>query len=112
MSDKWEWFGYAQHLIVARSCHFHLATRINGRYLVSTVGDYRPGDKSKMESIGSNEGDYFETFVFNCTSKMDSCGCCPEIESYEELDGRRSSYAWDAQRIHLEYCEKYSKEQS
>lgn len=57
-ANEWLWFGEPGHLAVARKCLYHMHTHI-GHYCVSTVGDYRPNQKSNdAETIGSRENDY------------------------------------------------------
>ena len=43
MKSEWIWMGHAGHLCVASRCRFHLNTYVNG-YIVSTVGEYWPGE--------------------------------------------------------------------
>jgi hypothetical protein len=39
---KLEWFGHAAHFICGKDCRFHMATVVNGKWLVSTVGELWP----------------------------------------------------------------------
>lgn len=105
-SDKWEWFGYAGHLIVGSDCRFHLVTKV-GDYIVSSVGDYRPdGDGKPMRTIGGGDDSFFETYVFVFGSYED-CGC-PTPKSWGEIDGQRYATHEEAHKGHLEFCRKYA----
>ena len=105
-ADQWRWFGYPAHFIGAADCHFHLATQV-GKFLVSTVGDHRPGDKTtNRQEIGHER--YFETFVFRVDGQRE-CGC-PDMDC-TELDTR--GYGNDAQCQelndgHLAMCRKWA----
>ena len=105
---EWKWFGYPGHLICANSCRFRLCTQV-GDYLISTVGDYYYQDKRK--TIGADKDSFFETYVFKAGSVCSEpdCGCGqPTLADGCEIDGVRDRTAGDAQRSHLEYCEKYA----
>lgn len=97
--------GHQAHLIV--KCDFHLATAINGQYIVSTVGDYFGPDK-KRESIGAGEDAFFETFVFPARPNTDDT-CCPFVVSdWMEIDAQRYATGEEAHQGHIEFCTKYS----
>ena len=106
--ENWKWFGFPGHLCVAHKCRFSLCTQV-GDYLVSTVGDYYYNDK--RETIGAGEDSFFETYVFKtgevCSEK--DCGCgLPGLDG-GEIDGVRAATAGEAQKTHLEFCEKYAE---
>jgi len=44
-----------------------------GRYLVSTVGDYRPRDSEKAEELGYQR--LYETMVFKASKPCQEEGC-------------------------------------
>jgi hypothetical protein len=52
--SEWRWFGSPGHFICARDCRFHLCTQI-GAVLVSTVGEYFPGE-SVREILANSRG--------------------------------------------------------
>lgn len=56
--------GMPGHFIGAVNCCFHLTTRVNGKWLVSSVGCYHPGGikTNQPEEIGLDR--LFETMVF------------------------------------------------
>lgn len=65
MSKNWLWCGYPHHFIGGDKCAFSLATWVaDGRWLVSTIGDYRP--HGTAVSLGADGDDMFETMVFEC----------------------------------------------
>ena len=104
--EKWKWYGDAAHFICADRCLFHLSTRI-GKYIVSTVGDYRPnGAEKPQETIGAGKDSFYETYVFEA-DKNHECGC-PNIKP-SEIDGERWADHTDANKGHLKYCRKYAK---
>ena len=108
--SQWKWFGYAGHLCVSDQCLFTMATQV-GNYLISTVGDYRRYHRGDMAPLGSGREDFFETAVFPAghVCNMSGCGCeMPDIGG-GELDMERCSTAGEAQKIHIKYCEKYSR---
>ena len=104
----WQWFGYAGHLIVSSKCRYHLTTYIpRVGVLVSTVGDYHPGDGRTRDTIGSGPDDYFETMVFPCTG-VDANGD-PIITDLSGLDCVRYAKSLDAERGHYEVCWRFHK---
>ncbi|HEY1119929.1 MAG TPA: hypothetical protein VGE43_19595 [Acidimicrobiales bacterium] len=111
--DHWEWCGAPHHFIGAPECHFHLATWVaGGRYLVSTVGDYRPaGSDSPMKAIGAGEA-YFETYIFE-TDPDDrgdqGDGGHPSVVSWSNVDGERWKTHEEANAGHLRYCRKWAQ---
>ena len=112
--SEWEWFGYPGHLIIARWCQFRLCTKV-GAYLISTVGDWhspiRGEQVSERKPIGAGDDSFFETYVFTAGARCTEpdCGCMqPSLASGSEIDGVRTATAGEAQRAHLEFCEKYA----
>lgn len=110
--SKRKQYGYAAHFICGPFCLFHIATRV-GRYLVSTVGDYRHpreyvGEKAgEMKEIGY--GRFFETFVFDLKGgKKCSCGCgMPAPASWSEIDTLAAKTADVATANHERMCAKW-----
>lgn len=115
--SQWRWFGNAAHFIGGQDCRFHMATLI-GKFLVSTVGQYRPdsrvrevlasargGDRDAYEQIGFNRT--FETMVFKAGAVCESegCGCgLPSLDPPSELAFGGYDTAGDATRGHMELC--------
>lgn len=112
-ADQWEWCGQAHHFIAARSCQFHLATWVaEGRFLVSTVGDYRPGDvDGEMRPIGAGDSAFFETFVFTTDpdNRDEESGHAP-VTDWSEVEGERVATHEDANITHIRLCRKYDRE--
>lgn len=96
---EWVWYGYPGHLVVAKRCAYHLCTRI-GDKLVSTVGAFFPNHHSPMETIGSGDDDYFETFTFECLGE-DEYG---NPQRGEELASIRYKTSIEAERGHRVTC--------
>ena len=103
--SKWVWHGHAAHFIGAQSCRFRLTTTVSdGRYVVSTVGDYFPLPNSrKPAEIGHRR--LFETMVFPVDGAHD-CGC-PIITDHQEHDFMGYKTAQDATAGHMALCRKW-----
>lgn len=75
------------HFIGAKRCRYGRTSLVGGRWVVSTVGDYRP-DGGGQESIGYDRT--YETMVFPlaklCDDKLCDCGGRPVIEEWGGLD--------------------------
>jgi hypothetical protein len=83
-------------------------TAIDGRYLVSTVGDLRFERGGKMETLGASG--YFETYVFH--AKFCDCGCGEYVISDgAEIDGVRCDTPVEARENHEEMCVRFEKEE-
>lgn len=104
-----KYLGHPQHLIVANSCVFRLATEVtgaNGHFVVSTVGEYEePGDREGFTEIGYRR--LYETFVFTASDERKDCGC-PELASYSEIDSLAANSPAEATSNHETMVEKYS----
>lgn len=100
--------GCPGHFICADDCRYWLHTQIDGpgcHYRVSTIGEYwRYG---KRVTVGAGPDDYFETLVFRTTTYEGQCGY-KAVESWLEIDGRRSSTAGEALRTHEEFVAKWA----
>lgn len=102
---SWLWCGFPGHFIAAESCRFRLCTTVGeGRWRVSTVGDYRPARSEKAETIGINR--LYETMVFATTKQTAECGC-PEMGAAHELDFDAYNDALSARLGHVALCEKW-----
>jgi len=110
MSRKdWIWMPHPGHLCVSEKCLFSLNTYING-YIVSTVGEYKPNEKSKKyEQIGWDR--IYETMVFK--AKKGETQCCPFTADIEggEIDMKGYNCADTAMKGHYIMCEKYDLEE-
>jgi hypothetical protein len=105
--QKWKWFGFPGHFIAAESCQFRMCTQV-GKYLVSTVGAYRPKAGGLDQEIGC--GRKFETFVFKAGTPcaVKDCGCgMPDGGS--EIDSLSANDAGEAQKNHMALCRKYAR---
>jgi hypothetical protein len=110
MSAEWEWCGAAHHFVGAGKCRFHMATWVNaGRYLVSTVGDYRPdGLNQPMMALGLSDS-FFETYVFECDpdDRGNDGTDHPAVSDWCNVDGERVSTREQANELHLAMCRKW-----
>lgn len=99
--DKWKWLPHPAHFIGADKCAFRLATVVgNGRYIVSTIGEYQAHDK--IVPLGG-DGRLYETMVFTAKKVPDQC-CQYEPENYNELEMRPATDAATAQFNHMHAC--------
>ncbi len=98
--------GYAGHFIGAAWCLFHLHTTVNGRYRVSTVGDYRPAHQRVIEKLGPMReigwNRFFETMVFEL-------GPDGEPKSWSEIDSDGYSDREAAEVGHAAMVVKYER---
>jgi hypothetical protein len=92
--------GMPGHFIAARQCCHHITTRINGKWLVSTVGCYHPlgHDDDPAEPIGYKR--MYETMVF-------AIGEDGEISDWSELECKGYQGAEAADAGHEALCQKY-----
>lgn len=108
----WLWCGTAHHFIASRNCRYGMATAVaNGRYIVSTVGEYHPAGSDPNEDheeIGL--GRLYETFVFK--ADPDSAGDCtlPPVSDFGEVDSDGYNDAAAANRGHLAMCRKWDQQ--
>jgi hypothetical protein len=57
--------GWAGHFCGGSQCRFHRNTVIDGKIIVSTVGDWRPKSLlQEVEELGFNR--FYETMAFEC----------------------------------------------
>ena len=133
--EKWKWFGTPGRFIASSHCRFHMCTLV-GKYLVSTVGEWVPGESTqeiiarsrgvKLEGQGDyREADFlrklghqeigcerkYETMVFKAGAmcKLPGCKCgLPEIDG-SELDFGGYNERGDATEGHMKLCAKWAR---
>jgi hypothetical protein len=106
VADDWLWCGYPHHFIGGVDCLFSLATWVGGgRWLVSTVGDYRPqgGDQ---KAIGI-DGEMFETMVFATDPSVRDDGEPAVISWSDDVCCRRYRTVCDAVEGHMALCREF-----
>ena len=125
--ENWIWMPHAGHFCCADRCEFKLNTYV-GKYIVSTVGEYRPDsdvikicypelshlkgevlkykyiNEYSCEDIGANRK--FETMVFKAIKS--GYKCCPYKIVGIELDFKGYDLAKEACQGHLKLCKKWS----
>lgn len=110
---KWKHLGYPMHFSGRACCTFRLATLIERKIIVSTIGEWRPkmfdGDIT-MEGLGGairpEDEQFYETFVFTVGGfKEDGV---PMLGN--QLDGERCQTADEAYALHKRMCKQYQKE--
>lgn len=115
MSTEIQHYGNAGHLCVSRYCQFHLCTSIlrdDAHVLISTVGEYLPGEYDYMrklgyEDIGMNRK--YETMVFTAGEPCE-CGCgMPETNGHE-IDFDAYNDAQSANAGHARIVKKWLTE--
>jgi hypothetical protein len=112
---EWRWFGNAGHLVASDDCRFHLATQV-GRVLVSTIGDYKPSGISSGVLRENAEGfaeigwqRFYETYVFELSDMPCPCGCdMMQVEKWSEIDSHGWQSRAEANRGHIEMCQKWA----
>jgi hypothetical protein len=100
-APKIEWFGEPGHFCAADACVFHLHTHVNGKWCVSTVGEWYPRGTPRQanrgpETIGSDR--LYETMVFRVIGK--------DID-LSELEMAPYNDREAAQKGHMALVEKY-----
>lgn len=109
--SKWLWQGHAAHFICASRCLFHLTTIVPGRYIVSTVGDYRPGmhfsTLGAIEPVGAEH--FYETMVFRAEKIT---GCTSFSARSRMLDFAGYQTHLEANAGHLAMCMKWHGKRS
>jgi len=107
--QDWIWHGLAGHFICSPDCRYRQCTEI-GKYLISTVGEYRPDyKKGELIEIGANR--FYETMVFEIDYYCDTkkCGCGHPMIVPSELDFLSAKTKKEADKNHLYMCEKWSR---
>ena len=102
----WVWMPHAAHFIGGGQCQFVLATYV-GDFIVSTVGQYRPGAPLHGcdEDVEIGLDRLFETMVFEAVANSsDACGCPWVIDVEQEVD----FYAYDDPKS-AAACEKWAE---
>jgi len=104
VAENWHWCGYPHHFIGGKDCLFHLATFVcDGRWLVSTVGDYRPNG-GKAVTLGRDG--LFETMVF-ATDPLVLTDGEPTVVTWSEDWGERYNDSTSAAQGHMRACNEY-----
>lgn len=94
------------HLIVADMCRFFRTTDVDGKWRVSTIGDYHPGGQDKADTIGI--GRLYETMVFRLGREVCKCGCkAPIVAQWSELDFEGYNTKLAATRGHLKMVRRW-----
>ena len=107
---EWKWFGRPMHFICARRCQFRLATQV-GKFIISTVGDFRPKPDAPMEEIGCDR--FYETFVFRAGAPGD-CGC-PKLLDASEIDSEaygKEALCAEVCAGHMKMCRRWARRQN
>lgn len=107
--DQWVWYGRPAHFISARWCNFRLATLV-GKYIVSSVGDYRKDEYFAVQSVIGHER-YYETMVFTAGGVCD-CGCGERrIDPASEIEMLPAQTDAECHANHMALCRKYAEMQ-
>jgi hypothetical protein len=111
--------GCVGHFICASDCQFRRHTQVDGpggHFRVSTVGDfyYKHEKNGKRQTLGAGADSFFETMVFETTSKPadgdrnEGCGC-HEVVEFCEIDSERYATAGAAQAGHEKFVAMFAK---
>ena len=104
--EKWIWQPHAGHFIGSSSCNFRMNTYV-GKYIVSTVGEYKNSltKEGEWEPLGMDR--LYETMVFK--AQRSGYGCCKwRIIVEKEMDMKGYNDEKSAYKGHLELCKKWS----
>lgn len=105
----WVWMGHGTHFVGRSKCGLRLATYV-GSYIVSTVGEYAPGEVW-IELNGCGPGDdpmFYETLVWEAVEAPDDRTCCPYRIEGNEIERMYYETASEATAGHMAFCEKWS----
>lgn len=104
--QDWVWMGHAAHYCGRNECLFHLATYVGG-FIVSSVGDYRPGGILR-ERKNVWPGYDYETMVFTAEiAEGQEDTCCP-WRIGGDVAVARTNDSGEALRNHMRLCEEYA----
>lgn len=97
-----KFYGNPTHFCAGKNCVFHLATNVDNKYLISTIGHYLVnGVLTKI-----NVDTHYETMVFEIEGE-DKYGN-PNVIDWQGIDVVRMDDSKAAERIHYEMIGKYS----
>lgn len=100
---NWKPLGYAMHGAARRYCRFHLATMLENKIIVSTIGHLeRKHANCEMEPLGFDADGFFETLVFKAGYPKEGR---PSVG--DTLDGTRCQTFEDAYVLHEKMCEQF-----
>jgi hypothetical protein len=98
--------GFAGHFIGSNSCRYTRTTDIDGRWRVSTVGDYHPAMSRSREEIGYKR--FFETMVFALSPEACDCGCeAQKVASWSALEAEGYQTLAEADLGHAAMVERW-----
>lgn len=105
----WVWMGHGAHFVGRSKCGFRLATYV-GSYIVSTVGEYAPGETwiELNARVAGEEPMAYETFVWEAVEAPDNRTCCPYRIEGDPIDRMYYATASEAAAGHMAFCEKWS----
>ena len=105
-----EYNDHAQHLVVGSRCEFFKGTVVNGKYLVSTVGEYRRVPDGEFEEVGCDR--LYETMVFRVDDPGNehSPDCCAGVEDWTELQMRGYKTRAEAEAGHEAAVREWEKQ--
>lgn len=103
----WVWYGQPGHFIAAQNCNYHLHTHVaEGRYCVSTVGEYLPSGAEEWQDLGGLGPGWprgsmrYETMVFEI-------GDDGEPIDWGGIEQERYATREKAHEGHLRWCLDY-----
>ncbi len=102
--DKWVWMPHPGHFCGGSNCRFVMNTYV-GKYIVSTVGEYRPEYSKEIEEIGLDRK--YETMVFHAGKSEHKC--CPyQVSNLTEIDMEGYNTSEAAFSGHYKLCKKWA----
>jgi hypothetical protein len=113
-TSTWKTCGYPHHFIGGEDCRYSIVTYVaEGRYMVSTVGDYHPGSSDHAVSMGADDDDEkFETMVFLCDPTRLNADGEPEVADWAGVHMERYATSAEASAGHVELCRVFDQDRA
>lgn len=106
---RWQPIGYPMHFVGRHKCAFRLATLIENKIVVSTIGAYQPTAIGGIESLGgatcAEDEMFFETYVFAVERVENGLPI-----TGKQLDAQRCRTDQEAYKLHHDSCMKFQYE--
>jgi hypothetical protein len=106
---RWQPIGYPMHFAGRHKCAFRLATMIESKVVVSTIGAYLPEGNTQLEPMGgatcAEDEMFFETYVFAVKRVENGM---PIIG--DQLYAERCRTEQEAYKLHHDSCMKFQYE--
>lgn len=104
----WKWCGGPHHFMGSRYCSFGMATWVaDGKFCVSTVGEYRPGGANSGDAHTVGRGLYETMVFFTRDTDTEDCGN-PALTRYgNPLATAHADTPTEANETHRRLCDQF-----